>query len=167
MKSPARWRGFLCAAEAWLRYDSRRKYVRACATRLLVARGHIGAAIRWKGFMDSYFPAWRLRGSICQKHMYLRDCQILSMGVVSAIMSLGPGRIAWSADFDEAARKADAHAARRNGRITGRGFREACQRSHFVCPASQDSGVVCVNDSHVSGNGSGSMYLTKRSGPFR
>jgi hypothetical protein len=37
------------------------------------------------------------------------------------------------------------YAARRNGSTAGRGFCDACHKSHFVCPASHDSGVVLVS----------------------
>src|SRR5471030_148041 len=37
------------------------------------------------------------------------------------------------------------YAARRNGSTSGRGFCDACHKSHFVCPASHDSGVVFVS----------------------
>jgi hypothetical protein len=36
------------------------------------------------------------------------------------------------------------YAARRSGATGGRGFCDACHKSHFVCPDSQDSGVVLV-----------------------
>jgi hypothetical protein len=37
-------------------------------------------------------------------------------------------------------------AARRNGSTTGAGFCEACHKSNFACPVSQDSGVVPVSN---------------------
>ncbi len=38
------------------------------------------------------------------------------------------------------------YAAGRNGLTVGRGFCDACHKSHSACPASQDSGVVSVSE---------------------